>query len=362
MAHQSSSNAGVNSMNNAQDRMKRSTILALALASAALFPTVSRHMARRDALRAVDDLAPGTAGADPALTLRIEHLGSLLSSWQTVGGCGAGASATGGGGVKWIGRGVTGGLFGVQLQSSYTRVPTTPSPEHHYFLNTLISKDLNEVWAVATNIPFIYKDLPNFFGLGTDISNSGIGDMSLMLTRRLGPILATSVTGSLVLPTGINNAKYQTIDLKPGQQTGFGKVTGSLMVDHTLDQTWGLVVVGANAAYRGGINDVDNHRASTGSLYAYTGYFLGPLVPAVGVSVSGYAGHDWDKSTVLRTPLFSITPSFSLEWSTAWVAVLLGASMPYQNDGISRDNGGFPRSPWSVGAWTVALGIALSPF
>ena len=54
--------------------------------------------------------------------------GRALASWQTVGGCGAGASTGNAAGVKWIGRSVTGGLFGVQCQVTYTRLgPRRPS-------------------------------------------------------------------------------------------------------------------------------------------------------------------------------------------------------------------------------------------
>ncbi|MEA2696218.1 MAG: hypothetical protein QOI66_489, partial [Myxococcales bacterium] len=49
--------------------------------------------------------APG-AVANDVLLPRVQRLAGLLSSWQTVGGCGAGGSGSGGATIKWIGRNV----------------------------------------------------------------------------------------------------------------------------------------------------------------------------------------------------------------------------------------------------------------
>ncbi len=324
--------------------------MAALLVAAALYPAIDGWLARRQAT------------TDPSVGLRTERLGLLLSSWQTVGGCGAGASASGGVGIKWIGRNVTGGLFNVQTQFNYTTLQTKAATQTHYFLNTMITKDVTQHWTAGANVPLIYKSMPNYEGFHHDISNSGLGDVSLLLTRRLGPINATSLTASLGLPTGVSDSRWTTFLLKQSEQTGFGRVTGSLMLEHTLDQTWGVVVLGGVAAYRGGTNKIGNYRAPTASGYAYAGYFLGPFVPAVGLALSGFTGRDRDLSTEQYTALFSATPGVSLEWSTSWVAFLLGATFPYQYDGVSKDTQGAPRSAWGWSAWTVALGVSIAPF
>jgi len=298
---------------------------------------------------------------DPLLSLRVERLAPLLASWQTVGGCGAGSGSAGTGGVKWIGRNVTGGLFNVQCQASYS--PQLEAPKQHDFaLTTVISKDLSDTWNVGVGVPLLYKYLVDPYNLNLDISNSGFGDVSLQVTRKLGPINATSLTASLGLPTGTHDVAYKMHYLRQNQQLGIGRVTGSLTLDHTMDQMWGLIVVGAVASWRGGENELGNYRAPSATGYGYAGWFVGPFVPAVGLSLTGFTGHDRDQTEDEYSPLFSFGPSLSLEWSSDVVALLVGGSLPYQYDGIDKDTEGRPRSMWGFGQWVVALGVSVAPF
>jgi hypothetical protein len=334
--------------------LRRATLVAapgliLLLLVAALFPVWDRVR----------------AGHATGARSRAQHLGHLLASWQTVGGCGASAATGGGAGVKWIGRNVTGGLFGVQTQANYNPLLNDPMHvEYNFVLSSLITREFTDKWSAGVNIPLVYKYLKDPLRQmpRRDIVNSGLGDMSLQVTRKLGPINTTALTASLVLPTGTHDAAYKMKYLRQNQQLGFGKVGGSLMLDHTLDQTWGLVVLGALGAWRGGENELSNYRAPTGTIYSYAGYFLGPFVPAIGVAVTGFAGHDRDQSEDEKTALANAALNVSVEWSTDWIAVLLGASFPYQYDGIYKGSEGRPKSPWGLGPWVVALGISVSPF
>jgi hypothetical protein len=119
---------------------------------------------------------------------------------------------------------------------------------------------------------------------------------------------------------------------------------------------WGLIVLGGAAAWRGGENRIHNYRAPSGTLYGYAGYFLGPLVPASGLSVTGFTGHDRDQDLPQTTPLFSIGREFSLEWSTDWIAVLIAASFPYGYDGITQDENGLPSIRMEVSALDAFTG------
>ena len=218
----------------------------------------------------------------------------------------------------------------------------------------------------------MYKYLvdPNHVGgsgaPAVDYSNSGLGDINLLATRKLGRINSLLLTGILGLPTGTYDAHYNasgTPDyLHQRQQIGFGEPTASLILDQTLDQVWGLVVLGAAGAWRGGTNKIHDYRAPSGTVYGYVGYFLGPLVPALGLSVTGFTGHDRDQDEIQMTPLFSMAANLSIEWSTDWIALLVAASFPYGYDGIKQDDNGLPRSPWRLMPWTVSLGVAASPF
>lgn len=353
-------------------------LLIVATAAAILAPATQRAVARRQVLARVDatiarssqiarvttalpaECARATAGIGGWLT---DQRGGLLASWQTVGGCGAGASTGSGTGIKWIGRGVSGGLFNLQCQTTYTRLePNQERPEHHAVANTTLLIPLGDRWSVGGNLPVVYKYMRDPFETGADLSNSGIGDVSLMLTSKLGPIGATAVTATVGFPTGQFDGTYKTKILNQSQQRGFGKHTASLMLDHTHDELWGLMVVGASASWRGGENGVSNYRAPLATTYGYVGYMLGALTPAAGLSLSGLTAHDRDQTVEQRTGLYIAAANLSLEWATDWVAFIVGASFPYQYDGFDKDTEGRARSPWGWGPWVVGLGLSLSPF
>jgi hypothetical protein len=358
--------------------------LAAALLGTAAYPTLARWRetarvrARLQSLAlaaaggptmAADGPRPGAVMAvDPALLVRIDELGDLLASWQTIGGCGAGAGSGSSAGLKWIGRNVTGGLFNVEEQVSYTNLGSAQYPEHNFFVNTLIDTDLGEKWNVGVILPFVYKYLDDPLHLApqspaVNYSNGGLGDVSLLVTRRLGRINALSLTGIVGLPTGTWNATYSAGNyLNQNAQLGFGEPTATLILDQTLDQVWGFFVVGGVAAYRGGENKIDNYRAPTASAYGYWAYFLGPFVPSLGLALSGFTDHDRDQNSVQNTPLVSLSANASLEWSTSWIALLLAASIPYKYDGIYRDDSNLPRSPWGFMPWTLAFGVSVAPF
>ena len=166
--------------------------------------------------------------------------------------------------------------------------------------------------------------------------------------------MAAVRTASVGLPTGSYDASYKGDILTQEKQLGFGRVTGALMLDHTMDQTWGLVVLGGLISYRGGENSLQSYRAPMGSLYAYAGYFAGPFVPAVGVSVVDFIAPDRDRTLQQDVPLTLFAGNASLEWSTDTVAILAGVSLPYSLRGtIAMERGGryfclaFLRMTWS---------------
>src|SRR5436305_8067301 len=115
-------------------------LLVVALLAAAMVPAVEQARARRQLLTRLSrpgqaaplrvDVGLAAAPGDP-----------LLASWQTVGGCGAG-SATGIGGIKWIGRNVTGGLIHVQTQGNYTQL----TGGYSFALQSQLTGDLGPKW------------------------------------------------------------------------------------------------------------------------------------------------------------------------------------------------------------------------
>jgi hypothetical protein len=298
---------------------------------------------------------------DPALSLRVQRLSALLASWETVGGCGAGSTG-GAGTVKWIGHSTTGGLFQDVTQLNYIHL----SDGYNLIATTQLSRDIDEQWTVGVFVPFVYKRYNNYMGLAppVDVANSGFGDVNLLGTFRFGPINATSLTASLGLPTGTHDARYRNDLLTQEKQLGLGKVTGSLTLDHTIDESWGLIVLGGLVGYRGGMNELKYYRAPLGSVYGYAGYFVGPLVPVLGVALTGFLGPDRDRTLDQDVPLLLVSPNASIEWSTDWIAVLAGVSLPIglyaktpTGEGVSATKNATGLQPW-----TAAIGVSVSPF
>ena len=293
---------------------------------------------------------------DTALSLRVARLDGLLSSWETIGGCGAGSGTGAGGGIKWIGRSVTGGAFQLQTLGTYLHL----KDGYNLTLNNQISRDLSEKWNFGLSVPLLYKYYRDYRGLPVDVSNSGVGDVAAFITRRFGEINDTSLTLLVGFPTGTHDASYKMDLLTQEKQLGIGKVTGSATLDHTFDQTWGLVVVGGSFGYRGGQNSLGNYRAPAAAIYGYGGYFLGPWVPSAGLSLSHFFGADRDKGLDQQVQLWAVTGTLALEWSTDWLAILGGVSLPIGWGQRGVVDGAASIS--SIQPWTVALGFTVSPF
>ena len=268
---------------------------------------------------------------------------ALLASWQDVGGCGAGSS-TSIGGVKWIGRQVSGGFVEVQCQGNYTRF----DDGYSYTLQNQLSADLGERWNIGVIVPYLYKYQNDPFNQNIDVSNKGMGDINALIGRRFGAIQATSVTLSVGFPTGTHAAEFQMVALSQDRQLGSGTYSGALVIDHTFDRLSGPSVIGGSLSYPGKENSLKNYRAPNASLYAYAGYLLGAFVPAVGVSVMGFRDQDRDQGEPANRQLLMGSVNASLEWSTDWMALLVGTSVPFSKDGLEP--------------WTVSLGVAAAPF
>jgi hypothetical protein len=322
--------------------------------------SAQRHTARIGAIEAA--LASGHAArlaGDPALSLRVRRLSGLLSSWETIGGCGAGSSTGAGGAVRWIGRSAHGGLFDQQVMASYLGL----DDGYNLGLSAQFTRDVSEKWNVGLSVPLLYKYYRDYYGLPVDVSNSGFGDVSALVTRRFGEINDTALTLSLGIPTGVHDGRYRNDYLTQEKQLGAGRLSGSLALEHTLDQDWGVAVFGASGSYRGGENELGNYRAPVAGAYGYCGYFLGPWVPSIGLTAQRFLGVDRDRGLEQQVQLMSVTTTLALEWSTDWIAVLAGASLPYGWEGSAAPDGAVENDLLSAGfqPWTVSLGVSVSP-
>lgn len=337
------------------------------LLAVAAYPIVERQRAAQrnaESVRRIDVAlseghTPRLTG-EPELSLRVSRLSGLLSSWETIGGCGAGSSTGAGGAVRWIGRSAHGGMFDQQVMASYLRL----EDGYNLGLNAQFSRDISDEWNVGLSVPLLYKYYRDYYGLPLDISNSGFGDVSALVTRRFGEINDTALTLSLGIPTGVHDGKYRNDYLTQEKQLGAGELSGGLALEHTLDQDWGVAVFGASASYRGGENDLGNYRAPVVNGYGYCGYFLGPWVPSLGLSMQRFLGVDRDRGLDQQVQLMSVTATLALEWSTDWIAILAGASLPYGWEGSAAPDGAAENDLLGAGfqPWTVSLGMSVSPF
>lgn len=339
-------------------------LLASAFAACAAYPSLTRSIAAYRAAHAVDRAGAThaeqsrRASREASLSLRVERLDGLVASWQTIGGCGAGTSTSSGGGLKWIGHSVSGGLFNLQTQASYSHL------DDGYVLtfNTQISREVTERWVLGVSAPLLYKYYRDYKALPVDVSNAGVGDTSAFLTRKFGEIKATAVTLTVGFPTGTYRAAYKNDYLSQEKQLGIGKLTGTLSLDHTMDEQWGVIVLGGAAGYRGGQNDLGNYRAPFANAYGYVGYFTGPFVPSLGLTLQRYFGVDRDRGLDQQMRLMMLTAQAAIEWSTDTVAVLGGVSVPYGWEaGAPAPGGAIAQGP-GFQPWTVGVGLTLSPF
>jgi len=327
----------------------------------AAYPAARRMLESQRAAQRLDRLeesAAKLAGGEvvPSLPLspRARRLSALLESWESVGGCGAGASVGTGGALKWIGRNVTGGAFHTELQGDYVNV----AYGYNVVASAFVSKDLTPTWTVGVIAPYLYKFIRDPYGLGINLQNQGLGDVNLLGTAHLGRINDWIATVLVGLPTGTHTVMFRNVTLPQDQQMGLGEPTATAIVDHPIDKDWGLILLGGAASWRGGRNELQSYRAPSASLYGYVAYTIGPFMPALGLSATGFTAHDESQAVVQATPLFSAAATASVEWASDSVAVLVGASLPY---GYTDSVNGAPPT-WAVGAWLVGAGVAVAPF
>jgi hypothetical protein len=330
-----------------------SLLVVASLGGAALVPLGGR-LGARAALSA--RLAAAGAPQDDQLPLALTgtQAAAVLTSWQSVGGCGAGASSGTVGGVRWIGRHVRGGLINVESQASYVHTP------YGYNLvgSSLLTHDLTPAWKVGVGVPYLYKYMRDPYQVGVNLANKGPGDVSLLLARRLGPSNAWLASAVVGVPTGAHDTRFRMQMLPQDRQLGLGRPTAALVVDYTADNLWGPIVSGVSANWRGGENDQGSYRAPTISGYSYAGYLLGPFVPAAGVSLTSFLGKDRDAGEEMAVPRATVAGQLSIEWATDWMALLVAFQLPYDYKVSSVT----VRPTSRFGAWIAGVGAAFAAF
>jgi hypothetical protein len=182
----------------------------------------------------------------PGIGPDARHEACSLVPWKNIGGCGAGGSGgLGGGNIKWIGRGVSGGLLDVQ---SITSVEIGQTRRNFASMQRLSFKPTFSS-SIALSIPVLSKtaqfqpqtNLPS----RTEVTG-GVGDLLLDFSRTFGSIGQYAFMATLTLPTG----QY---DIKRGEETnqqylsnilqlGGGVYAASLGLSYSRDFDRGILI------------------------------------------------------------------------------------------------------------------------
>ncbi|MBN1983150.1 MAG: hypothetical protein JW795_16570 [Chitinivibrionales bacterium] len=176
-----------------------------------------------------------------------------LMPWQSVGGCGAGGSGGGGGdAIRWIGQGVSGGYFELEVMPRYSfgrnnstksiapRISYKGVPNYVFGLTLPLASKLAEVQYQSNMTPMT-------------ITTGGLSDISLSVSRALGAAGQYSLSASLSLPTGqydIRRGTEANMNLLPGSlQMGSGLYGASLSFGYTKDVQDGLFLFDGSISY-----------------------------------------------------------------------------------------------------------------
>lgn len=315
--------------------------LTLLCALLSLTPLADRIVARWQVQELLDQArAPHYAASRgvprPARPLAIATRSEML--WGDIGGCGAGggsASSTSGG-IRWIGRSVTGGLIDLQCMSSATQ---SHGNTFTTFNTRIATGALFQKWVFALNLPLLYKtgDV-DVFGDAQRAHIVGFGDMSFEITRKLGITNTSMLTLIVGAPLGSSDAVRQGVVLPQPLQMGSGVLNLSGVFQRTMDRDWGLIVLGANATYSGWENDIGDFRGSGAGAFGYAGYIWGPFVPSAGLALTGQFQHGRERGRTLDDPLFIASPQLSVEWASDYVALLLASTVSVSYKGFESVN------------------------
>ena len=338
------------------------TALVLALAAVALYPVADRALAQRRArqqLRALETVVarkvrPPVTSQTPEipaslLTVREEI---PLASWGSIGGCGAGGGSSSGpgGGIKWVGRNVTGGLLDVQCLPSETW-------SHGNSFSTFLTRfgvSPTQRWGLALYAPVLYKvgdvTVP-LTGQTKTARIAGFGDFNFELSRKLGRTGAHLLSLIASAPLGAHDAVRQGIVLPQYLQLGSGVVGATAQYQYTRDRDWGLMLMGGTLNYGGWENSIGDWRAPSATASTHVGYIVGPLVPSAGLTLFGKPVHDRERGAnrlASNDPLFMMVPTLGLEWSSDWVAFFLAGTLGLSAHGLEST--------------TLGLGVSSSLF
>jgi hypothetical protein len=348
--------------------------IVLVLMAVSLYPLLDKEMARKEARHRVDQVRTRQVSFGGRWVVSDEWLLAMrehgLASWGNIGGCGASAAATSSGGVKGVGRGVTGGLMDLQCILSQS---VFPDGAQQSTFSTRLGTGIGYKWLVAATLPFRYNlESVSVWDEQKEAHLPGFGDIGLEVTRKLGIANAHTATLSLTFPVGAHDAVRKGVVLPQRMQLGAGVVSASGVYEYTRDFDWGPMILGGNVFYSGWENSIDefpdmgDFRGSGASGYVYAGYMLGPFVPSLGLNLTAKITGDRERDLALSgQPMVMVSPTVALEWSMDWLAVLISLSTQlslFEGSDPLFGGAGDWAPVFELETWTVGLGVQTSIF
>jgi hypothetical protein len=168
-----------------------------------------------------------------------------LMPWQSIGGCGAGGSGGGSKGIRWVGEGVSGGRFQLEV------LPKINFGQNYLYSIAEPQLSCRTPWntELALSMPFGTKCMEVQYQTNMDqelILNGGRGDLSCDLRQTLGNTGQYAVRFSLTFPTGHYDAQRgndQSKSILPQNlQMGRGVYSGTLGLSYTRDSDNGMLL------------------------------------------------------------------------------------------------------------------------
>jgi hypothetical protein len=220
-----------------------------------------------------------------------------LASWGDFGGCGVGGGGAGGG-IRWIGRRSGGGYVEMEMLGSISDGEDLSSRSLQFKATGDVPGRLN----VGIQVPYLsnVRHDENFPG-GYDLETDGLGDLSLLISRKFGMEGNTSANLTIGLPTAEYKQLEQSYYYYPyDAQLGKGVTTASVTLERNLNRDWGLMIMGGGYNYNGGENEIGNLRGDTLTGYFYLGYRREFMVHSFGVNLSYGLDKDRNLGTVIE--------------------------------------------------------------
>ena len=172
-----------------------------------------------------------------------------LTPWACIGGCGASSgSVSMDMQLKWIGRGVSGGLFDAEVLYINAGMSGTAYQSPDVFDGHLRYRSN----AVLLNLFYHPRFLDFKLGLplvmktGYNTNTGLLGDLSLDVTKKWGMQGNLRSALTFTLPTGAYDIYTSQTIHQPEMQLGSGTINAGVRFDYTIDKDWGLITLGTS--------------------------------------------------------------------------------------------------------------------